>query len=73
MYIYVYIYILYISSICICIYIIYVYIYIHINCTVNMELRVNETPVFPTNFGCGHFQENLFLLEKTKVVTEDFI
>ena len=38
-----------------------------------MELRVNETPVFPTNFGCGHFQENLFLLEKTKVVTEDFI
>ena len=41
---YVYIYIYYI-------YHVHVYIYIHRNCTVNMELGVSETSVFPTNFG----------------------
>ena len=74
--VYIYIHIHDTYSICIYIYttyIMYMYIYIHINCTVNMELGVSETSVFPTNFGWGHFQENLFSLEKTNVVTEDFI
>ena len=40
---------------------IYIYIiYIYINCTVNMGLTVSEKSVFPTSFGRGHFEGNLF-------------
>ena len=65
MYIYIYIYI------CIYIYLyiyicIYIYIYIYINCTVNMGLTVSEKSVFPTSFGRGRFQGNLFSFEKHK-------
>ena len=34
--------------------------------TVNMWLTVSEKSVFPTNFGCGCFQGNLFSFEKHK-------
>ena len=37
-----------------------------------MGLTVTEKSVFPTSFGRGSFQENLFSFEK-QVVTEDFI
>ena len=32
----------------------------YINCTVNMGLTVSEKSVFPTSFGRGRFQGNLF-------------
>ena len=65
--------------ICVYIYIyiypsIYLYIYIHTyleiykNCTVNMGLTVSEKSVFPTSFGRGPFQGNLFSFEKHKWV-----
>ena len=36
----------------------------YINCTVNMRLTVSEKSVFPTSFGRGRFQGNLFSFEK---------
>ena len=40
--------------------------YICMNCTVNMKLTVSEKSVFPTSFGRGRFQGNLFLFQKHK-------
>ena len=37
---------------------------IYINCTVNIGLAVTEKSVFPTSFGCGHFQGDLISYEK---------
>ena len=38
----------------------------NIRCTVNMGLTVSEQFFFPTSFGRGHFQGNLFSFEKHK-------
>ena len=49
------------------IYYIYTYIYIiYIIYTVNMGLSVSEKFVFPTRFGRGRFEGNLFSFEKHK-------
>ena len=63
MYMYVYVYMIYI------LYILYIYIYIYniyIIYTVNMGLSVSEKFVFPTRFGRGRFEGNLFSFEKHK-------
>ena len=52
-------------------------IYICMNCTVNMELTVSDksftVSVFPTRFGRGRFQGNLFLFQKHKWLQKIFI
>ena len=59
---------MYISYICIYIIYICIYVYIYIYCKENnTELRIIEKSVFPTGFGCGHFQENSFSFEKRGV------
>ena len=65
MYIYIYLYL----SIYLSIYLyIHTYLEIYKNCTVNMGLTVSEKSVFPTSFGRGRFQGNLFSFEKHKWV-----
>ena len=47
--------------------------YIYIYCTVNMGLTVSDKSVFPTSFGRGRFQGNLFSFEKQKWLQKIFI
>ena len=39
--------------------------YMYIYCTVKVRLKVSEKSFFPTSFGLGRFQGNLFSFEKT--------
>ena len=47
--------------------------YIYINCTVIIGLIVSDRSVFPTSFGRGRFQGNLFSFENHKWLQKIFI
>ena len=47
--------------------------FIYINCKLNIGLRVTDNSVFPTSFGHGRFQGNLFSFEKHDWLQKVFI
>ena len=57
---------IYFIYICIHLLTIYTYLYIYYIYTVNVALAVTEKSVFPTSFGSGRFQGDLFSFQKHK-------